>query len=175
MWLWLRVWNSHIWDPHEVTRKERGPFRLQNCSGQWHRWTYTLNNMTQPPPTMTSNKSNTKASLCACLLWESYALSGSTPMTTCLFYIEYPKLGHMDSKTVAPPSLSFNKPGWLVLAWPLMKIASVNKDIQETIASTLEQSRKTQQQERMVLKWSWWRNKTKQEQYWLQPFPTIQK
>lgn len=27
----------------------------------------------------------------------------------------------------------------------------------------------------MVLKLSWWRHKTKQEQYWLQPFPPIQK
>lgn len=71
-------------------------------------------------------------------------MSGSTPMTTCLFYTEYIKLGHMDSKTVAPPSLSFNKPGWcLVLAWPLMKIASVNKDIQETIASTLQENTAT--------------------------------
>jgi len=43
-------------------------------------------NMTQPPPT-TSNKSHTKASLCARLLWENYALSGPTPMTTCQTFL----------------------------------------------------------------------------------------
>ncbi len=38
----------------------------------------------------------------------------------------------MDSKTVAPPSLSVNKPGWcFVSAWPLMKIASFNKDTRD--------------------------------------------
>lgn len=54
---------------HKVKRKERGPSRLRNFSGHSETQMNIHKNMTQPPPTTTSNKSHTKASLCVLVFY----------------------------------------------------------------------------------------------------------
>lgn len=89
---------------HKVKRKERGPSRLRNFSGH-----SDIDEHTQKYDSTTTHYdlqqiSHKSLSVCACLLWESYALSGPTPMTTCQAFLPrvYPKLGHIDRKSHLP-------------------------------------------------------------------------